>query len=181
MIRPPFLLPERLPSRSPKPYIRLQRMGAQAVTIAAGFQCSDGVVLCADTEINVTGFVKFPGSKFRLYPRMACCPVFTFAGDVLYCEMLVRHIAESVLVAERQGSDVLAAAQAKALSIHQVYAAEGYEAGSGLIMSLWLGTEGKRTVLAVWEKSEWSGMMAQVGTSGSAQLRARGHFGTDSR
>ena len=144
MIMPPFLFPERLPFGPPKPYIRPQRMGAQAVTIAAGFQCSDGVVLCADTEINVAGFVKFPGSKFRLYPRMACCPVFTFAGDVLYCEMLVRHIVESVLVAERQESGVLAAVQAKALSIHQIYAAEDYETWSGLIMSLWLGTEGNR-------------------------------------
>jgi transposase-like protein len=39
----------------------------------------------------------------------------------------------------------------------------------------------KRTLLAVCEKCEWSRIMAQVGTNGSAHLENRGHFGTDSR
>jgi hypothetical protein len=33
------------------------------MTIAARFRCNDGVVLCADTEITIPGWLKFPGSK----------------------------------------------------------------------------------------------------------------------
>jgi 20S proteasome alpha/beta subunit len=114
------------------------------VTIAAGFQCSDGVVLCADTEINIPGFVKFPGSKIRLCPRMASRPVFTFAGDVLYCESLIDHIAGRVLLAEQGGEDLRTAVEEEALNMHRTYAGEDYEEGSRLLMSLWLGPDGNR-------------------------------------
>jgi 20S proteasome alpha/beta subunit len=119
-------------------------MGAQAMTIAAGFQCSDGVVLCADTEISVPGFVKFPGSKIRMYNKLKARPVFTFAGDVLFCDMFIRKIAECLLLAEKSGDETLAAVEDEALRIHQRFRDEIYDAQSGLIMSLWLGSEGKK-------------------------------------
>jgi len=144
MIRPPILLPDRLPYKLPKPYTLLPRMGAQSVTIAAGFQCSNGVVLCADTEINIPGFVKFPGSKIRLYPRIASRPVFTFAGDVLFCEMLITKLAASILLAERNGVDVISATENEALEIHRKFVGESYEAVSGLLLSLWLGADGSK-------------------------------------
>jgi 20S proteasome alpha/beta subunit len=46
MIRPPILIPNRLPYKPTKPYIR------STMTIAAGFTCEKGIVLCADRLIS---------------------------------------------------------------------------------------------------------------------------------
>jgi hypothetical protein len=58
-------LPQKFPYRDQKPYIPPQRKGVKAMTIAAGFRCKDGVVLCADTEVTIPGWLKFRGSKIR--------------------------------------------------------------------------------------------------------------------
>lgn len=62
MIRPlPF--PQKLPCRDQKPYIPPQRKGARAMTIVAGFRCTDGIVVCADQQISLPGFHKYHEAK----------------------------------------------------------------------------------------------------------------------
>ncbi len=49
----PFPLVNKLPEKPGKPYILpLPVPKAKAMTIVAGFQCSDGIVLAADTQIS---------------------------------------------------------------------------------------------------------------------------------
>jgi len=50
MIRPPLPLLERLPYRTRKPDNRPKRV--QALTIAVALRCSEGFVLCADTQMS---------------------------------------------------------------------------------------------------------------------------------
>jgi 20S proteasome alpha/beta subunit len=58
-----FVIPSHftpLPTR--KPYTPEKPKGAKAMTIAVGFQCSDGIVLCADRQFTATGYYKYSGS-----------------------------------------------------------------------------------------------------------------------
>ncbi len=58
-----------VPTRPRKFYIRPKprrgAQGARAVTIALGFQCHDGIVLCADRQITVPGYYKYQEEKIR--------------------------------------------------------------------------------------------------------------------
>ena len=56
MIRPPLLLLERLPYECDK-RDNLPKPGrAKSMTIALGMICTDGVLLCADSQMSVTGY-----------------------------------------------------------------------------------------------------------------------------
>src|SRR6266568_3076754 len=76
----------------PKPEFRR----ATAVTIAAGFRCSDGVVLCADTEMSMPGWIKYPGSKVRFYKDLPFQVAFTFAGDAEFFEMVIEKLTNCI-------------------------------------------------------------------------------------
>lgn len=118
------------------------------MTIALGFRCSDGVVLSADTEMGIPGWVKFPGSKIRMFNKAAVRPIFTFAGTVAFCDMLIRKIIIRILKAEKDRRDVIPDIEEEVLLIHQRFAGEQYEAESAVLMSLWLVSgEQKRRVL----------------------------------
>lgn len=137
----PFPLPPE------KPYIPFHKrlpIGVKAMTMVAGFGCKDGVVLCADTEMTMPGWIKFPGSKIRLYPKLKCRAAFTFAGDKRFCEMFMRKLVVRIHSAENEGIDLLASIEDEALSIHKKFAGEQCEAESALILSLWRGAEGDK-------------------------------------
>jgi hypothetical protein len=51
--RPPILKPRRL-------------LKEIAVTIAVGFQCREGIVLCADSQETISGYIKLDQRKVRL-------------------------------------------------------------------------------------------------------------------
>ncbi len=61
--------PNRLYAFDTKPYTppsaNLQRHLGGFMTIAAGFRCSDGLVLCADTLVTVPGVYKQAKSKIK--------------------------------------------------------------------------------------------------------------------
>jgi len=116
------------------------------VTMAAGFRCADGVVLCADTEMTIPRWLKYRDSKIRMYGRgkLKCQPVFAFAGDAHFCGMFMDKLARRISGAETKGEPLLPAIADEALLIHQKFARESYENNSRLILSLLGGAEGKR-------------------------------------
>ena len=90
----------RLPHRRQKPYIPRPERTA-AVTIAAGFRCNDGIVLCADRLIahggpNESGsFAHYEPKVFAIENYSSFGAVACGAGDA----SLIRPIAESFLTA----------------------------------------------------------------------------------
>jgi len=56
----PFLLKPR--PRPPHPYPQRLKSNKPPVTLAAGFLCEDGIVICADREVT-TDFEKYEESK----------------------------------------------------------------------------------------------------------------------
>jgi len=111
---------------------------AKSVTLAAGFSCNDGVVICADTEMSIPGFVKYPESKIRVYSKLKTKPVFTFAGDTNFCGMYMHRIAKTIRDNESKKLGQLEQAILdEARAIHTEYSTDDYEQCSTLIMSLW--------------------------------------------
>jgi 20S proteasome alpha/beta subunit len=117
------------------------------MTIAAGFTCSNGIVLCADTEISVQGWMKYPGSKFRVFMDLDSEPVFTFAGDVGFCDMFINRIVARIQSEKLSGNDLYKAIEQEVLDTHNTFAGNEYEQGSELLMSIRLEGKGKTATL----------------------------------
>src|SRR5262245_62171423 len=85
-------------------YIR-RRDGLRAMTIAAGFVCSDGVVLCADTEL--TASYKQQGQKLWLHTYDTLSVVLTGAGDYVLLKlansMLSARVKAGMTVSDVEG------------------------------------------------------------------------------
>lgn len=68
------------------------------MTIAAGFQCWDGIILCADTQENVDGYIKRSRSKLEARPSYGAYPdgkpraIFAGAGDGDFIDYLVEKL-----------------------------------------------------------------------------------------
>jgi hypothetical protein len=62
------------------------------MTIAAAFPCKDGLILCADTQETITGYVKTNTQKIRVMQGPHYSMVFTGAGDADLFEMTVDEI-----------------------------------------------------------------------------------------
>src|SRR5260370_12550925 len=90
------------------------------MTIAAGFRCVDGVVLCADTEMSA-GYSKFSQSKFRMFSKLDSRPAFIYAGDRDFSFMAIRQIAKEIARAMPKRTDVIEAIEKKTLEIHTRY------------------------------------------------------------
>lgn len=79
------------------------------MTIIAGFHCSDGIVLCADTQENVADYIKRNVSKLEARPRslgMASqipCAVFAGAGSGDFIDYLVEKLWVAM---EQKGTDL---------------------------------------------------------------------------
>ncbi|MGC2544639.1 MAG: hypothetical protein WA426_02245, partial [Silvibacterium sp.] len=75
-----MILPKPLPF-TPRPPYRERLRNKPPMTIAAGFLCPDGIVLCADSEVS-TDLEKFDESKiFTLNERSLSGPTVIFAGS----------------------------------------------------------------------------------------------------
>ncbi len=112
---------KKIPQRPQKPYIA-PRKGKRSVTIVAGFCCTDGVVLCADTQITVPGSMKYPESKLRMMAgSVKCAPFFAFCDDMDYQKQCIPHFGAAIQTAEQQKTSVIAALEAKAIELHQTY------------------------------------------------------------
>ncbi|MGO9272128.1 MAG: hypothetical protein ACLQOO_18005 [Terriglobia bacterium] len=75
------------------------------MTIAAGFKCKNGVVLCTDSQITVEGASKYPGEKIILFSGLKCRPVFAFAGYVNFSKMCIQQLAEKIEEAEHKAEE----------------------------------------------------------------------------
>lgn len=62
------------------------------MTIAAGLLCDEGVVLCADTQETIPGYVKTDTEKMRTFLRPIYNISFTGAGDSDLIEMTIEEI-----------------------------------------------------------------------------------------
>lgn len=91
------------------------------MTIAAGFCCSDGIVLCADTQITIQGTLKYPESKIRMAPGLATKPTFAFCGDVDFQKQCIPHLVNALAEAQKNTENPLIALQMEALELHQTY------------------------------------------------------------
>jgi hypothetical protein len=91
------------------------------MTIAAGFCCEDGVVLCADTQLTIPGSLKYPESKIRMSPDLRSCPVYAFCDDMDYQKQCIFHFNEAIRGAESKREHVIRALEQKAVELHQTY------------------------------------------------------------
>lgn len=114
------------------------------MTIAAGFRCRNGVVLCADPEITIPGLIKFLGSKIRCNETIEGKPWLTFAGDVDFFEAVAPKLVNAITKAFRSKADPILTLEDEALLIHQRFAGESFEAETEILLCLWLGKEGAK-------------------------------------
>lgn len=73
------MMPKPLPRFVSPKYMRLPRR--RKVTIAAGFSCVDGIVLCADTQETIQGYTKTKTEKMNVLYADRCRVVITGSGD----------------------------------------------------------------------------------------------------
>ena len=66
------------------------------MTIAAGFRCRDGIVLCTDSQITVQSLSKYPGEKIIGFPKLKSRPIFAFAGHVNFSKMCIYQIVKEI-------------------------------------------------------------------------------------
>jgi 20S proteasome alpha/beta subunit len=118
--------------------------------MAAGFQCKNGVVICADTEMSIAGLIKYPESKIRVYGSLGTKPVFTFAGDANFCGMCMEKFAYAIRDTKTNKLSVLEASILnQARWFHENYLNDEYEKESTLIMSLWWPPAKKRLLYEI--------------------------------
>jgi 20S proteasome alpha/beta subunit len=86
-----MLMLKPLPLPKPRPIIkRLPR--SRKVTIAAGFVCYDGMVLCADTQEVISGYTKNETEKIRQWKDQGLCIAIAGSGDTELIEALSQRI-----------------------------------------------------------------------------------------
>jgi 20S proteasome alpha/beta subunit len=86
-----MLMLKPLPLPDSKPRIkRLPR--SKKVTIAAGFVCYDGMILCADTQEVIPGYTKNETEKIREWKDRGLCIAIAGAGDTELIEALSQRI-----------------------------------------------------------------------------------------
>lgn len=145
--------------------------GEKAMTLIGGFRCTDGVVLCADTEMTIPGWLKYPGSKLQLFNRPKCSPAFAFAGDAQFCKMFIQKLVARISLAERTGKDIYEAIEEESWKIHEKFRDEAYERESSLIASMFNASAHERNLLDIYGgKVAWVSQSCQ-GT-GTASTRA---------
>jgi hypothetical protein len=122
------------------------------MTIAAGFCCSDGVVLCADTQFTIPGGSKYPESKLRVLPDIKCLPYFAFCGDMDYQKQCITHFGAAIDGAERAGKTVLASLEVEALALHTTYYDVYSEPDEKLNAAMFVSVlnAGKRELYKIW-------------------------------
>jgi len=90
----------------------------KAMTIAAGFQCKDGVILAADTEISLGQTTKTRQSKlFVINKAQDCC--LTYAGHVAFAQELVGVMRSATR--GKEGKKLLEAARKSYRHFHNKY------------------------------------------------------------
>lgn len=112
-----------------KPAPRLPRR--HVVTICAGFNCPEGIVLCADSEETVGDFLKRSQPKVVIYPAGKNLSggdadevraVFACAGDGPFIDMMVEKLWRKMASTEpAEENAVVEALEDELIAIHQRY------------------------------------------------------------
>jgi hypothetical protein len=110
----------KLPNKPTKPYIQPDKREKKAMTIAAGFRCSDGIVLCADSQITAADGTKYNAEKLIGYSNDDIDVIFAFAGVEVFSKMCIERLARRILTSEV--SNVEQVLRDEVLNIHQIYA-----------------------------------------------------------
>lgn len=74
------------------------------VTIAAGFECTDGIVLCSDSELTYSDWLRLQGSKMQVFAGTNLSGIMTGAGSWDYVLMALEKI--SMLIGTRLRNNV---------------------------------------------------------------------------
>lgn len=74
------------------------------MTLAMGFKCVDGVILCADTQLTLPYpySTKYPSNKIFDFRELQSAPFFTYAGDVAFSTMCIHRIANRFSETEKK-------------------------------------------------------------------------------
>src|SRR5258708_11268684 len=94
-----MLMLKPLPFPRPRPFVppkakRLPR--GKRVTIAAGFVCEDGLLLCADSQEVISGYTKNEVDKVRMWKDQGLCIAITGAGDTELIEYAGKLIETAI-------------------------------------------------------------------------------------
>jgi 20S proteasome alpha/beta subunit len=85
------------------------------MTIAAGFPCKNGLVLCADTQETVSGYVKTDTGKIRVLSTPRHHIVFTGAGDSDLIDTAIDEMSDAVRAENPEGLTRVAAVLKKTM------------------------------------------------------------------
>jgi 20S proteasome alpha/beta subunit len=105
------------------------------MTIACGFRCLDGVLLCADSQITIPAVSKYAEPKIGRLVGTEHAIFVTFAGDLDFSRMCIEILTEKLYDADRAGTDVIVCLRQEAQRIHKEYYGL-YEGGARL--ELWM-------------------------------------------
>lgn len=111
--KPPY------PSKPEKPWIK----GKRLMTVAIGFNCVDGVVLGADSEMT-GGISKWADKKIHSFlgPEFKSQPHFAYTtDDVDFAKNVVNRLASAIKTAEKGNSQLIPAVKGELKKIHKEY------------------------------------------------------------
>jgi 20S proteasome alpha/beta subunit len=119
------------------------------MTIAAGFNFNDGVLICADTK-HSAGFSIDASKIFAKRYGNGAASVFAYAGSMRYCRTAIQHIESSIEDLERKDATLstmraLVEEELKKLHTDNLYLHPGFRTGKvsvGFIGALWSPKEG---------------------------------------
>jgi 20S proteasome alpha/beta subunit len=142
-----------------KRYPRSLNPKEQAMTIAAGFSCRDGILLCADSQY--TGAEKQQRSKLVFRAAGDVFLAFAISGDPDFCRSAIDDACEGIQVIPRDRQDVWATRKAIRRAISRSiddYRKSGLEDGQR--PQLLIAMAGPR--FPPWLFSTWQSAMPQV-------------------
>ncbi len=94
------------------------------MTIAAGFCCDDGVLLCSDSQETLGDF-KRNQAKITVKPEYrepaSCRAVFAGAGDSTFIDIVVQKLWDAIRSETGNIDDFIRALEDRAIAIHQRY------------------------------------------------------------
>jgi len=92
------------------------------MTIAAGFKCSDGYVLCADTEMTYADLYKESRAKLRARKLPNCDLYWAICGSVVdFVNMLMGKIVEAVEECPNNMQDIRAGIERICIEVSNTY------------------------------------------------------------
>lgn len=106
------------------------------MTLAMGFKCMDGAILCADTQLTIPYpyQTKYTGDKIFGFRELRCAPFFTYAGDVEFSTMCTFRLAKRLRETEKKRATEEVLAE-EVRRIHQEYH-YAYNAQNGVELQL---------------------------------------------